>query len=186
MPADAGDREPAPAHAVIALGPADQLGPPGLAARLMVGASDLQGGVDRLRAGIDEEDMVYPLRREVCEPRCVGLRAGMAHLEGGDEIEPAGGGTDRLGDPGLAMAGVDAPEPGHAVEHAPPVRGDVVHALRPLEQQRRLPKGAHRRKRHPEGIGSVVAAAFGGTCWRGHRRSSLWITYDVFLVIKRQ
>ena len=77
----------------------------------------------------------------------------MAHVERGREVEVHQLPLDGGGDLAAAMAGIDAPEAGRAVDHLAAVDGGVVHALGGSEQPRRfleLPVG---RERHPERIG---------------------------------
>ena len=94
---DAADRDAAETDAVIAALAADEAGARALAADAVIGDGDLERGIDRLRAGIGEEDMVEIAGRQVprAAPPLEGL--GMAHLEGGRVIErqPPGAGPPR-------------------------------------------------------------------------------------------
>ena len=149
----AADRHAAEADAVIAALAADQAGPRPLSDGALIGQRDLQRGIDRFRAGIGEEDAVEPVRRDLGQPlgEIEGQR--MAHLERGRIVEVHQLALDRGGDLPAAVAGIDAPEPGRAVDHLAAVDGGVVHALGGGEQPRRrleLPVG---RERHPERIG---------------------------------
>ena len=112
--------------------------------------ADLQRGVDRFRAGVGEEDVLQPVRRDV--DQAVGQFEGerMAHLEGRREVELGGLLLDRLDDLRPAVAGVDAPQAGGAVEDLAAVGGRVVHVLGGHEHARRLLELAVRRERHPE------------------------------------
>ena len=116
-------------------------------------ADDLERGVDRLGAGIGEEDAVEPLRRDLGEPFGEIERQWMAHVERGREVEVGQAALDGSGDLAAAMAGIDAPENGRAVDYLAAVDRGVVHALGGSEQPRRfleLPVGC---ERHPERIG---------------------------------
>ena len=149
----AADRHAAEADAVIAALAADQARPRSLSDGALIGQRDLQRGVDRLGAGIGEEDAVEPLRRDLGEPLGEIERQRMAHVERGREVEVRQLPLDGGGDLAAAMAGIDAPEAGRAVDHLAAVDGGVVHALGGSEQPRRfleLPVG---RERHPERIG---------------------------------
>ena len=149
----AADRHAAEADAVIAALAADQARPRPLSDGALVGERDLQRGVDRLGARIGEEDAVEPLRRDLGEPLGEIERQRMAHVERGREVEVRQAALDGGGDLAAAVAGIDAPEAGRAVDHLAAVDGGVVHALGGSEQPRRfleLPVG---RERHPERIG---------------------------------
>ena len=147
---DAADRGAAEIDAVIAALAADQPHLRGVALGPVIGERDLERGLDRLRAGVGEEHMVEAGRGDVDELRGAFEGAWMAHLEGAGEIELADLLADRLDDLRPAMAGIDAPQPGGAVEHAASVVGGVVHALGADEQARRLLVLPVRRERHPE------------------------------------
>src|SRR5579872_6369657 len=58
------DRNAAKAHAVITALAADQAGPAALPAYVVIGERNLEGGIDRLGAGIAEE---YPVEVAGCE-----------------------------------------------------------------------------------------------------------------------
>src|SRR5262245_64367108 len=77
----------------------------------------------------------------------------MAHIERGREVEVGQAALDGGGNLAAAMAGIDAPEAGRAVDHLAAVDRDVMHALGGSEQPRRfleLPVG---REGHPERVG---------------------------------
>ena len=77
-------------------------------------------------------------------------RERMAHLERRRVIERHQLALDRGGDLAAAVAGIDAPQAGRAVDHLAAVDGGVMHALGGGEQARlglELPVG---RERHPE------------------------------------
>jgi hypothetical protein len=87
----------------------------------MIGARDLQRGIDGFGTGIGEEDMVEARRRDLGNASRQFERRRMAHLERGDEVQPFGLCLDGVDNRSLPMAGVDAPQTGHGVENAPPV-----------------------------------------------------------------
>ena len=94
-----------------------------------------------------------PFGRDLGEPLGEIERQRMAHVERGREVEVRQLPLDGGGDLAAAVAGIDAPEAGRAVDHLAAVDGGVVHALGGSEQPRRfleLPVG---RERHPERIG---------------------------------
>ena len=149
----AADRHTAEADAVIAALAADQARPRSLSDGALIGERDLQRGIDGLRTRIGEEDAVEPLRRDLGEPLGEIERQRMAHVERGREVEVRQLPFDGGGDLAAAMAGIDAPEAGRAVDHLAAVDGGVVHALGGSEQPRcflELPVG---REWHPERIG---------------------------------
>jgi hypothetical protein len=119
----------------------------------MIGERDLERGVDRLGAGVGEEDPVEALRRDLGEPLGEVERQRMAHLERGREVQRHQLPLDRGGDLLAAVAGIDAPETGGTVDHLAAVDGGVVHALGRGEQARRLLELPVGRERHPERVG---------------------------------
>ena len=76
----------------------------------------------------------------------------MPHLEGGRVVELGRLLLDRLDDPRPAMAGIDAPQAGSAIQHLTPIGGGVVHVLGRDEHARRLLELPVRGERHPEGF----------------------------------
>ena len=56
--ADPTDRNAAVTHAMIGLRPSDEAGSAAFAAETVIGARDLQGGIDRLGAGVREEYVI--------------------------------------------------------------------------------------------------------------------------------
>ena len=145
-------RDAAEAHPVIALLAPDQPGALALAAGPVIGERDLQRGVHRLRAGVCEEDPVEAGRGDLRQRRGEVEGQRVAHLEGGCVVQRqqllADGGGDFL----TSVAGVDAPKPGHAVEHFAPVVRAVVHALGGDQQPGlglELPVSG---ERHPVGV----------------------------------
>ena len=131
---DAAHGHAAEADAVVAALPPHQPHALALAARLLVGEGDLQRGVRALAAGIGEEDAVQPLGRDLGDARRRLEGDGVAELEGRREIHHRRLLLDGLGDLAPAMAGIAAPQPGGAVDHLLPVRGEIGHALGPGQQ----------------------------------------------------
>ncbi len=120
---DAADRDAAEVDAVIAALAADQAEARAVAVHAVIGERDLEGGVDRFRSGVGVEHVVHAFGRDVDQAvgQLEGL--GMAELEGRRIVELAGLLADRLGDLRAAVAGIDAPEAGRAVEHLTAVMG---------------------------------------------------------------
>ena len=146
------DRHAAEADAVIAALAPDQTRARRLTGGALIGERDLQRGVDRFRARIGEEDTIESLSARSRPAARRNQTQWVAHLERGREVEGHQLTLDGRGDLAAAMAGVDAPQSGRAVDHLAPVDGGVMHALGGGEQPRRsleLPVG---RERHPEGI----------------------------------
>ena len=83
---------------MIAALAADQAGARALAARAVIGERDLERGIDRLGAGVGEEHVVEPGRREVDQAVRQLEGRGMAHLEGRRVIELADLPRDRFDD----------------------------------------------------------------------------------------
>ncbi|MNT50675.1 hypothetical protein D3C72_1876050 [compost metagenome] len=105
--------------------------------------------------------MRHVVRREIDQAvgKLEGL--GVAELEGRGVVEFAGLFADRLGDLRAAVAGIDAPEAGGAVEHLAAVMGRIVHVLGADEEARFLLELAVCRERHPEGaqvVGRCIQA----------------------------
>ena len=161
----AADRDAAEADAVIAALAADQPRARAFAADAVIGQRDLERGVDRLGAGVGEEHVVEPLRQPAHDLVRELERAGMSHLERRRVVHLGDLPADRLGDLLAAVAGVDAPEAGHAVEDLAPVGRPVVHAGRLGEQPRLRLELAIGRERHPEGF--EVGAVESWLDWHG-------------------
>src|SRR5262249_43462561 len=138
------------ADAMIAASAPDETHAFRLTLGLPVGEGDLERGIDGLRAGVAEEDVVEVPRehgRELLR-ELEGQR--MAHLERRRVIHHprlfTNGGVDRFS----AMAGVDAPKAGGAVENLATIGGRVVHAAGADEKSRSALEGAVRGKGKPE------------------------------------
>ena len=95
---------------------------------------DLEGGVDRLGAGVGEEGMIEPARGDLYQLVRELERGRMCHLERRREIERLELSGNRLSDLAPSVAGVDAPEPRDAIEDLPAIDRPVVHAARPRQQ----------------------------------------------------
>ncbi len=149
---DAAHRDAAEADAVIAALAADEARARALAAHAVIGDRDLERGIDRFGAGIGEEDVVEIARKECREARRRLEHLGMAHLEGRRVVEFERLAVHRLGDLAPRVAGIDAPQPGGAVENAPSVGGGVVHALGRDQQARMRLELAVGGERHPIGF----------------------------------
>jgi hypothetical protein len=157
---EAADRHAAEVDAVIAALAADQAKALSFAARAVIGERDLERRVDRLGARVGEEDAREPLRRDAREPIGELESDRMAHLEGGREVHLLDLPLDCLDDLRPAVAGVHAPQARGAVEHLASLGCPVVHALRALEQPRRLLELPVRGERHPEGRPLEVGSEF--------------------------
>ncbi len=149
---DAADRDAAEIDAVIAALAADQAEARALADGALIGERDLEAGIDRLRAGVGEEDMVDAGRHVGDQARRQLEDLGMAHLEGRRVVELFHLVGDRLDDLRAAVAGIDAPQAGGAVQHLVAVAGAVIHALRADQHARRLLELPVGSERHPEGF----------------------------------
>ena len=169
---DAADGGAAETDAVIAARPPDEAGPLPLAARPVPGDGDLQRRVHRLRAGVGEEHRVHAGRRDLHDARRQLERRRMPHLEGRREVHRLHLALHGLDDGLAAMAGIDAPEPGGGVEHAPAVAGDVVHALGADDQARVRLEAPVRRERHEERF-EIVGVCVGERSGGRHGRTKL-------------
>ena len=145
-------RHAAEIHAMIGALTGDEAGARTFAAQTVVLQCDLQRRLDGFGAGVDEEHMVHALRGDLDD--LVGQFKGhrMTHLERRGEVHLLQRAGDRLTDLGAAVAGVDAPQTGHAIENLPAFRGPVVHALGMRQQARLVLEVAVGRKRHPMGF----------------------------------
>ena len=158
---DAADRGAAEADAVIAALAADQAGAGALAVELVIGQRDLQRGIGGFRAGIAEEHVVEPVRREIGDAAGKLERLRNAELERRRVIERRGLLGDRFRNLGAAVAGIAAPHAGGGVDDLAAVDGEVVHVLGAGEQPRRLLERAVGGERHPV-RGEIVRHVDGG------------------------
>ena len=159
---NAADRGAAKADAMIAALAADQPGAGALAVELVIRQRDLQRGVGGFRAGIAEEHMVEPIRREIGDPACQFERLRNAELERRRVIQRRGLLGDRRGNLRAAVAGIAAPHAGGGVDDLAAVDGEIMHVLGAGEQPRRLLEGAVGGERHPV-RGKIVRHVDGGS-----------------------
>ncbi len=148
---DSADRDAAEIDPVIAALAPDQPDALGLAAGDVVGARDLERGVGRLAARIDEEDVAHAVGKDGRERLRRLERERVPHLERRGVIELGHRRRDRLGDFAAAVAGVDAPQAGGAIEHLAAFGGEIMHAFGAGEQARGGLELAVGRERHPPG-----------------------------------
>ncbi|KAG0776810.1 hypothetical protein G6F22_012309 [Rhizopus arrhizus] len=165
---DAADRDAAETHAVIAAFAADQAGALAFAAGPVVSQGNFQGRIDGLGAGVREEDAVQALGHEAGDSRGGFEGQRVAQLEAGRGIHDAGLAGNRVDDFLAAVAGVDAPQAGGAVEDRAAIDIFVVHALGAYQYTRRRLVLAIGGEWHPvrvQGLGAlggqVVQVAFG-------------------------
>jgi hypothetical protein len=149
---DAADGNAAEARAVIAALAADQAGAPALAAHGMISERDLERGIDRLRAGIAEKDMIEIAGRKGRDARGERESLRMRELKGRGVIEFTRRALDR-GDDGIAIvADIAAPHAGGAVEHGAAVGLIIMHVLGAHDEARILLEGPIGGEGHPEGF----------------------------------
>src|SRR5579884_2428127 len=122
---DAADRDATEADAVIAALATDQSHAPRIATYIVVGECDLERGVDRLRAGIAEEDVIEIGRRKRRNARGEFEGLGMGELEGGSIIEFLRLGLDGRDNGISVVARIGTPKARGAIDHPAAVRGDV-------------------------------------------------------------
>ena len=161
----AAHRDAAEVDAVVTPLAADQPGARAFATGAVVGDRHLQRGVGRFRAGIAEEHLVEAGGCQLDELFSQLERFRVRKIEWGREIHLGRLFRDCLDDLRSRMAGVDTPQPGHAIEDLPAFGGPVVHAGRLGQHARRrleLPAGG---KRHPERVHG--GWRLGGDCRRG-------------------
>ena len=170
---NAADRDAAKADAVIAALAPDQAGARSFAADGVIGERDLERGVHRFGAGVAEEHMIEVAGRERGDParQLESLRVGK--LEARRIVELGGLPLDRLHDGVAVVAGIDAPEPGGAIEHRAAVGREIVHVLGPRDQPRRRLEGAVRREREPERFEIVRHGAARWCRSHGHSLAAL-------------
>ena len=137
-----------------------------LAAHTVVGQRHLQRRVHRLGAGVGEEQLGHPGRRQLHrlfrQLECLGV----GHLERRREVHLGRLLLDGLDDPGPRMSGVHAPETGHAIEDLPPIVRPVVHAAGSRQQARRLLELPVGSERHPIGVELHPGLLVSGGRWQ--------------------
>ena len=148
----AAHRHAAEVDAVITALAADEAGALAFAAGAVVGQRDLQRRLHRLRAGVGEEHLVHALGRDAGQPRGEFEGLGMAHLEGGSEVQLRRLFLDRPHDARPVVACVHAPQAGDAVQDLAPLVVGEVHAVRARQQARRLLELPVGGERHPVGV----------------------------------
>ena len=163
---DAADGDAAEADAVIAALAPDQAHARALVPNFVIGERNFQRGVDRLRAGIAEEDMIKIAGSERRDARSELEGFRMRELKRRRVVELGRLALDRRHDRIAVMAGVRAPEAGGAVDQLAPVRREVMHVLGAGDQARPRLEGAVGRERHPIGL-EVVGDRGGNGCSLG-------------------
>jgi hypothetical protein len=154
---DAADRNAAEADAVITLLAPDQALTARFAAHAMVSERDLERGVDGFGAGVREEHMIEPGRRDLDEPLGELECERMSHLKRWRVVERCELTCDRIIDLAPIVSGIHAPQSRDGIENAPTVVRPVVHAVCTCEQTRIRLELTIRRKRHPEGVQRLAA-----------------------------
>ena len=125
---DAAQRGPADVDAVVGPLARDEADPVSLAVGAVIRHDDLQRGIDRLRAGIAEEEVIETVGGDAGQPRRQLERRGMAELEMRRVVHLAQLAGDGIGDLVATMSRRAAEQAGGAVEHPLPRRRPVVHA----------------------------------------------------------
>ena len=148
---DAADARPEPVRAVVALRARDQVHALGLADRREVAARQLRRGVDRVAAAAGEEDARAVDGRERGEPvgqLARGLVVERAERAVGGELAHLRGG--RVGELRAAVADVDVPQAGGAVEISPALLIGHMDAVAADERELGRAGRVHVRERMPE------------------------------------
>ena len=146
---EARQRDAAEADAVIGAFARDEHVAPALAARLVVGERDLHRRVDRLGAGVDEEDAVEVAGRQLGDARRELELLRVRAQERRAEVELPQLGADRVGDLLAAVAGGDAEQPRRRVDDLVAAVVPQVHPFRADDHLRIGLEFAVRRERHP-------------------------------------
>ena len=127
---DAREGDAAEIHAVVGALARDEHVAPALAARLVVGESDLHRRVDRLRAGIDEKDPVEVAWRELGHARGEFETLRMRAQERRDEVELDELPRHGLGDLPATMTGIDAKHARRGIDELAAAVVPIKHPLR--------------------------------------------------------
>lgn len=122
------------------------------AGKLVISERELQCRVDRLGAGVGEEDAVEIAWRQRGQTRGQREGGGVPHLERRRIVEAPDLAGDSLDNRLPAMAGVATPQPRHGVEQFAAVRRVVVHALGPIDEPWPPLEGAIGGEREPIGV----------------------------------
>ena len=162
----------AEADAVVAALASDQDAARAFAADAVVSQRDFQRGIHCFGAGVGEEHPVHALRgdRRQLFRRLEG--DGVVHLEAGRVVHGLGLLLDRVDDRAAAVACVDRPKPGDAIEHFAAVLGLIMHILGGHQQAGRGLELAIRGEGNPQRVevqGSVQMAQ-GFFVWHVHGR----------------
>src|SRR5579871_831820 len=110
--ADAANGDASEPDAVVAARTADQSKPAALSGALEIGPRELERGIARFRAGIDEKDVVEASRRELSDRTCKTERFRVRELECRCVVELSRGRGDRISDRLPRVARIHAPKAG--------------------------------------------------------------------------
>ena len=150
--ADAADARAAESGAVVAPLPAHEAGAGRFALGMVVGKRDLQGRIHRLGSRVREEHRVEIPGRHRRQSLGQSKHRRMGDLERRRVVEFRRLAPDRLDDTRMAVPGVAAPEPGHAVENLPTVVCPVASPRRRHQQPGVALERPVRRERQPVGV----------------------------------
>ena len=145
----AGERNTAEIDSVVRTFARDKHVATALAARLVVGECDFHRGVDRFRAGIDEENAVQVARRQLRNARRELERLDVAAQERRDEVKLAQLVSDRIGDLLAAMSGRAAEQARAGVDDLVSAVAPVIHAFGANDDLGVGLEFPVRRERHP-------------------------------------
>ena len=166
---------PADVDAVVGPLARDHAHPGSLAPRTVIGQRDLDRGVDRFGAGVDEEHPVQPLRGEPGDPAGELELARMPGLKRRAVIEAQELVVNRLCDLVAAVPARRTEQPGRSIEHLPAVMVDEEDAVAFDDQARIGLEIPIRGERHPVILERVGGWSHGNTSMigGGFRRGGL-------------
>lgn len=118
----------------------------------MVGKSNFQGCIHGLRARVGKKDMVEGIRGNGTQAIGHLKWPRMSHLKCGGKIQCCCLLGDRADNFWTAVAGIDTPQPGGAIENLTAINAPVVHPGCRNKEPRALLELAVGRKGHPEGV----------------------------------